>query len=87
MSGTFHQGILRPAMEPSPLGTAFVEGGLDRKIKLDRSPGVDEVAFVKCYCNEYYFVTICSFAYLIFIDTNAALVVQMDQCHPSFLNL
>ncbi|CBI40982.3 unnamed protein product, partial [Vitis vinifera] len=30
-------------MEPSLLGTAFVEGGPDRKIKLDRSPGVDEL--------------------------------------------
>ena len=48
----FHQGILRPAMEPSLLGTAFVEDGPDRKIKLDRSLGVDKVAFVKCYCNE-----------------------------------
>ena len=45
----FHQGILRLAMEPSLLGTAFVEGGPDRKIKLDRSPGVDEVASVKCF--------------------------------------
>lgn len=40
----FHQGILRLAMEPSLLGTAFIEGGPDRKIKLDRSPGIDEVA-------------------------------------------
>lgn len=31
-------------MEPSVLGTAFMEGGPDRKIKLDRSPGVDEVS-------------------------------------------
>ena len=30
-------------MEPSLLGTAFMEGGPDRKIKLDRAPGVDEV--------------------------------------------
>lgn len=30
-------------MEPSVLGSAFMEGGPDRKIKLDRSPGVDEV--------------------------------------------
>lgn len=30
-------------MEPSVLGGAFMEGGPDRKIKLDRSPGVDEV--------------------------------------------
>ncbi|KAI3986024.1 hypothetical protein MKX01_039106 [Papaver californicum] len=39
----FHQGILRLAMEPSLLGTAVMEGGPDRKIKLDRSPGVDEL--------------------------------------------
>lgn len=30
-------------MEPSVLGAAFVEGGPDRKIELDRSPGIDEV--------------------------------------------
>jgi len=30
-------------MEPSVLGSAFTEGGPDRKIKLDRNPGIDEV--------------------------------------------
>ncbi|CAN1225139.1 hypothetical protein LINGRAPRIM_LOCUS954 [Linum grandiflorum] len=39
----FHQGILNLAMEPSVLGTAVMIGGPDRKIKLDRSPGVDEL--------------------------------------------
>lgn len=39
----FHQGILKLAMEPSVLGTALMGGGPDRKIKLDRSPGVDEL--------------------------------------------
>ena len=39
----FHHGILRLAMEPSLLGTAFLEGGPDRRIRLDRSPGIDEV--------------------------------------------
>lgn len=39
----FHQGILKLAMEPSVLRTALMEGGPDRKILLDRSPGVDEV--------------------------------------------
>ncbi|RAL40781.1 hypothetical protein DM860_008479 [Cuscuta australis] len=39
----FHQGILKLAMEPSVLSTAFMEGGPDRKIRLDRSPGVDEL--------------------------------------------
>lgn len=39
----FQQGILKLAMEPSVLGTALMEGGPDRKILLDRSPGVDEV--------------------------------------------
>ncbi|CAM8903861.1 unnamed protein product [Rhodiola kirilowii] len=39
----FHQGILRLAMEPSILGHVFMEGGPDRKIKLDRSPGIDEL--------------------------------------------
>ncbi|WCJ31023.1 hypothetical protein M5689_012541 [Euphorbia peplus] len=37
------QGILKLAMEPSLLGTALMEGGPDRKIKLDRNPGVDEL--------------------------------------------
>ncbi|TVT99078.1 hypothetical protein EJB05_55577, partial [Eragrostis curvula] len=39
----FHQGILRLAMEPSLLGQAIMEGGPDRKIKLDHSPGLDEL--------------------------------------------
>lgn len=39
----FHQGLMRLAMEPSLLGTALMEGGPDRKIKLDRVPGADEV--------------------------------------------
>ncbi|KAG0467235.1 hypothetical protein HPP92_018815 [Vanilla planifolia] len=39
----FHQGILRLAMDPSLLGAAVMEGGADRKIKLDRSPGIDEL--------------------------------------------
>ncbi|KAL6847035.1 hypothetical protein ACP4OV_022888 [Aristida adscensionis] len=39
----FHQGILRLAMEPSVLGQAIMEGGPDRKIKLDHSPGLDEL--------------------------------------------
>ncbi|XVF17781.1 hypothetical protein REPUB_Repub10bG0153200 [Reevesia pubescens] len=43
MVSGFHQGILKLAMEPSVLGTALMEGGPDRKIKLDRSPGVDEL--------------------------------------------
>jgi len=34
---------LKLAMEPSVLGAAFVEGGPDRKIELDRSPGIDEL--------------------------------------------
>ncbi|CAA0840903.1 Protein of unknown function (DUF1162 [Striga hermonthica] len=43
MVSGFHQGILKLAMEPSVISTAFMEGGPDRKIKLDRSPGVDEL--------------------------------------------
>ncbi|OIT36385.1 hypothetical protein A4A49_56343 [Nicotiana attenuata] len=39
----FHQGILKLAMEPTLLGSAFMEGGPDRKIRLDRSPRVDEL--------------------------------------------
>ncbi|KAJ1266147.1 hypothetical protein BS78_08G128600 [Paspalum vaginatum] len=39
----FHQGILRLAMEPSVLGQAIMEGGPNRKIKLDHSPGLDEL--------------------------------------------
>lgn len=42
----FHQGLLKLAMEPSLLGTALMGGGPDRKIKLDRTPGVDEVTNV-----------------------------------------
>ncbi|KAL3346536.1 hypothetical protein AABB24_025135 [Solanum stoloniferum] len=43
MVNGFHQGILKLAMEPTLLGSAFMEGGPDRKIGLDRSPGVDEL--------------------------------------------
>ncbi|KAL5225980.1 hypothetical protein ABZP36_012619 [Zizania latifolia] len=43
MVSGFHQGILRLAMEPSVLGQAILEGGPDRKIKLDHSPGLDEL--------------------------------------------
>ncbi|XVF61920.1 hypothetical protein PTKIN_Ptkin08bG0173700 [Pterospermum kingtungense] len=43
MVSGFHQGILKLAMEPSVLGTALMGGGPDRKIKLDRSAGVDEL--------------------------------------------
>lgn len=43
MVNGFHQGLLKLAMEPSVLGSAFMEGGPDRKIKLDRNPGVDEL--------------------------------------------
>lgn len=43
MVNGFHQGILKLAMEPTLLGSAFMEGGPDRKIRLDRSPGVDEL--------------------------------------------
>ncbi|KAJ4965751.1 hypothetical protein NE237_017600 [Protea cynaroides] len=43
MVNGFNQGILKLAMEPSLLQTALMEGGPDRKIKLDRSPGVDEL--------------------------------------------
>ncbi|OMO56804.1 hypothetical protein CCACVL1_26268 [Corchorus capsularis] len=43
MVGGFHQGILKLAMEPSVLGTALMGGGPERKIKLDRSAGVDEL--------------------------------------------
>ncbi|XP_044379606.1 uncharacterized protein [Triticum aestivum] len=39
----FHRGMLRLAMEPSVLGQAIMEGGPDRKIKLDHSPGLDEL--------------------------------------------
>ncbi|XP_048138871.1 uncharacterized protein LOC115740159 isoform X2 [Rhodamnia argentea] len=39
----FHQGILNLAMEPSVLGSALLEGGPDRTIKLEQSPGVDEL--------------------------------------------
>ncbi|CAI9110059.1 OLC1v1010021C1 [Oldenlandia corymbosa var. corymbosa] len=39
----FRQGILNLAMEPSLLGSALMEGGPDRKILLDRAPGVDEL--------------------------------------------
>lgn len=35
-------------MEPTVLGNAFMEGGPDRKINLDRSPGIDEASGVIC---------------------------------------
>lgn len=44
----FHQGILKLAMEPSLLGNALMEGGPNREIKLDQSPGVDEVKSAIC---------------------------------------
>jgi hypothetical protein len=38
-------------MEPSVLGQAIMEGGPDRKIKLDRSAGLDEVLpILLVYC-------------------------------------
>ena len=40
----FHQGILKIAMEPSILGSVLMQGGPQRHIKLDQSPGVDEVS-------------------------------------------
>ncbi|KAL8200609.1 hypothetical protein R6Q57_011948 [Mikania cordata] len=43
MFNGFQQGILKLAMEPSVLGSVFTEGGPDRKIKLDRNPGIDEL--------------------------------------------
>ncbi|XP_068653783.1 uncharacterized protein [Aristolochia californica] len=43
MINGFHQGILKLAMEPSLLSSAVMEGGPDRKIKLDHSPGADEL--------------------------------------------
>ncbi|KAI3665752.1 hypothetical protein L6452_44382 [Arctium lappa] len=43
MFSGFRQGVLKLAMEPSVLGSAFTEGGPDRKIKLDRNPGIDEL--------------------------------------------
>ncbi|KAJ6678511.1 VACUOLAR PROTEIN SORTING-ASSOCIATED PROTEIN VPS13 [Salix viminalis] len=43
MASGFHQGILKLAMEPSLLGTALIGGGPDRKVKLDRNPGIDEL--------------------------------------------
>lgn len=43
MVNGFHHGIMRLAMEPAFLGAAVLEGGSDRKILLDRSPGVDEL--------------------------------------------
>ncbi|XP_031479491.1 uncharacterized protein LOC116250167 isoform X3 [Nymphaea colorata] len=44
----FHQGILNIAMEPSLIGSAFMEGGPSRRIKLDHSPGINE-AYVEGY--------------------------------------
>lgn len=66
----FHQGILKIAMEPSFLGSAVMEGGPNRKIKLDRSPGVDEVKHLFkictvtfCICTHFNF-----FFFLIILD-------------------
>lgn len=56
----FQQGILKLAMEPSVLGSAFTEGGPDRKIKLDRNPGIDEVIICMCVCCKYHAVLFTS---------------------------
>lgn len=45
----FHQGLLKLAMEPSFIGLAVMEGGPNRIIKLDKSPGVDEVICLLLY--------------------------------------
>lgn len=42
MSG-FRRGILNVAMRPAVLRSAVVQGGSTRRIKLDRSVGIDEV--------------------------------------------
>ncbi|CAI9286943.1 unnamed protein product [Lactuca saligna] len=47
--GGFQQGVLKQAMEPSILGSAFTEGGPDRKIKLDCNPGIDEDICKLCW--------------------------------------
>ena len=39
----FRRGILNISMEPSFLRSAAIKGGLNRRIKLDRNAGVDEV--------------------------------------------
>ncbi|CAN6447187.1 unnamed protein product [Victoria cruziana] len=44
----FHQGILHLAMEPTLIGSAFMEGGGSRRIKLDHSPGINE-AYIEGY--------------------------------------
>lgn len=43
MVNGFHQGILKIAMEPSLLRSVLLQGGQNRYIKLDQSPGVDEL--------------------------------------------
>lgn len=48
-------------MEPSVIGTALMEGGPDRTIKLDRSPGIDEVTFRGLVL--YFQLTFSSFLY------------------------
>lgn len=59
----FQQGILKLAMEPSVLGSAFTEGGPDRKIKLDRNPGIDEVIHKFIHlCRHSCFSVCCKYA-------------------------
>lgn len=43
MASGFRQGILKLAMEPPLLGNALKGSGPDRKVKLDRNPGIDEL--------------------------------------------
>ena len=50
----FHQGILKLAMEPSLLGNALKGSGPDRKVKLDRNPGIDEVISFDVLCRNGY---------------------------------
>lgn len=73
----FHQGIMKLAMEPSLLGTALMEGGPDRKIKLDHSPGVDEVKSAICISGKTIGVNF-------FYHWECPIFVNVD-CRKSFL--
>ncbi|XAR73934.1 hypothetical protein NMG60_11008067 [Bertholletia excelsa] len=90
----FHQGILKLAMEPSLLGTAFIEGGPDRKIILDHDPGVDELyieGYLQAmldtlYKQEYLRVRVVDNQVILKnLPPNSSLVEEIMDCVKGFL--
>ena len=72
----FHQGILKLAMEPSVLGTALMEGGPDRKILLDRSPGVVFWVLISVVMVVFFSTRQC-FALSVVVSLHCTLVIDV----------